>query len=293
MAMTVNTNTFSMNAQRQLMRTEAGLQTAMQRLSSGLRINSAKDDAAGLQIANKMQVQINGMSVAMRNANDGISMAQTAEGAMEEMTTSLQRMRDLAMQASSGTLSDGDRAALNDEFTALRSEIDRIANTTSFNGNTLLDGSAGGNATITVDYSGGANNVAIDIADFNVAAFGDGLSISDTAGAAAAVTAVDLSDDHIAAAGDATTAIGEIDEALRFVDAQRAQLGATQNRLTSTVNNLANVRENLTASRSRVMDADFAKETAKLSSSQVMQQAGTAILAQANAIPQNVLSLLR
>lgn len=292
MAMTVNTNNFSLNAQRQLMRTEGGLQTAMQRLSSGLRINSAKDDAAGLQIANKMQVQTNGMSVAIRNANDGISLAQTAEGAMEEMTNALQRMRDLAMQASNGALSTDDRAALNDEFVSLRSEIDRIADTTTFNGNNLLNSSAT-DIEVTVDYNGGANNVNIKIADFNIAAFGDGLSISDAAGAAAAVTAVDISSDHIAAAADAKTAIGNIDDALKFVDAQRAQLGAVQNRLTSTVSNLSNVRENLTASRSRIMDTDFAAETANLSKFQVMQQAGTAVLAQANAIPQNVLSLLR
>lgn len=281
-----------MNAQRNMMKTEGGLQTAMQRLSSGLRINSAKDDAAGLQIANKMQVQTNGMSVAIRNANDGISLAQTAEGAMEEITNSLQRMRDLALQASSGALSTDDRAALNDEFVALRSEIDRIVDSTTFNGNQLLNSNAT-SIEIAVDYNGSGNNVTVNIADFNVAAFGDGLSISDAAGAATAVTAVDFSAVHIAAAADAEAVIGNMDDALKFVDAQRAQLGAVQNRLTSTVNNLANVKENLSASRSRIMDTDFAAETANLSKYQVMQQAGTAILAQANAIPQNVLSLLR
>ena len=289
---TVNTNTFSLNAQRQLMRSGSGLQTSMERLSSGLRINSAKDDAAGLQIANKMQVQTNGMSVAIRNANDGISLAQTAEGAMEEITNSLQRMRDLALQASSGALSTDDRAALNDEFVALRSEIDRIANTTTFNGNKLLDSDAT-SIEIAVDYNGGGNNVTVKIADFNVAAFGNGLSISDNAGAATAVTAVDFSAVHIAAAADAEAVVGNMDNALKFVDAQRAQLGAVQNRLATTVNNLANVKENLSASRSRIMDTDFAAETANLSKYQVMQQAGTAVLAQANAIPQNVLSLLR
>lgn len=289
---TVNTNTFSLNAQRQLMRSGSGLQTSMERLSSGLRINSAKDDAAGLQIANKMQVQTNGMSVAIRNANDGISLAQTAEGAMEEITNSLQRMRDLALQASSGALSTDDRAALNDEFVALRSEIDRIADTTTFNGNKLLDSDAT-SIEIAVDYNGGGNNVTVKIADFNVAAFGNGLSISDNAGAATAVTAVDFSTVHIAAAADAEAVVGNMDDALKFVDAQRAQLGAVQNRLATTVNNLANVKENLSASRSRIMDTDFAAETANLSKYQVMQQAGTAVLAQANAIPQNVLSLLR
>lgn len=270
MAMTVNTNSFSMNAQRQLMKTEGGLQTAMQRLSSGLRINSAKDDAAGLQIANRMSAQIGGLSVAMRNANDGISLAQTAEGAMEEMTSSLLRMRELALQASNGTYGATDLDALDAEYQALNTEIGRIASTTEFNGNVLLQG--GTSFSIAVDYkTGSTNNITVAIAD--------------VAGAAAGG---DLQD-----ATNANTAIGAVDTAIQLVDTERANLGAAQNRLTSTINNLANVRENLTASRSRVMDTDFAAETANLSKYQVMQQAGTAVLAQANAIPQNVLSLLR
>ncbi len=269
MAMTVNTNSFSMNAQRQLMKTEGGLQTAMQRLSSGLRINSAKDDAAGLQIANRMSAQIGGLSVAMRNANDGISLAQTAEGAMEEMTSSLLRMRELALQASNGTYGATDLDALDAEYQALNTEIGRIATTTEFNGNVLLGGSS---FSIAVDYkTGSTNNITVVIADVSGAAAGGDLQ--DTA--------------------NANTAIGAVDTALQLVDTERANLGAAQNRLTSTINNLANVRENLTASRSRVMDTDFAAETANLSKYQVMQQAGTAVLAQANAIPQNVLSLLR
>lgn len=282
MAMTVNTNTFSMNAQRQLMRTEGGLQTSMQRLSSGLRINSAKDDAAGLQIANRMSAQIGGLSVAMRNANDGISLAQTAEGAMEEMTNSLLRMRELALQASNGTYGTDDLTALDSEFSALLTEIDRVAVTTEFNGTALLSAN-NTSISIAVDYDDGAtNNIAVTIGDFNIAAFGDTGS-----------GGTDISGATIATAAGATAALGNIDTALQAVDTQRAGLGAVQNRLSSTINNLANVRENLTASRSRVMDTDFAAETANLSKYQVMQQAGTAVLAQANAIPQNVLSLLR
>ncbi|WBA82548.1 flagellin [Endozoicomonas sp. GU-1] len=277
MAMTVNTNTFSMNAQRQLMRTEGGLQSAMQRLSSGLRINSAKDDAAGLQIANRMQTQVNGMSVAIRNANDGISLAQTAEGAMEEMTVSLQRMRDLALQASTGTYGAEDVSALDAEFDALVLELDRIADTTEFNEKKMLNGA---NATINII-------VGTDVtADNTIAVTFDNFVSDNFGNAGADLTALDITT-------GAAAAVTAIDTALQDVDTQRASLGAIQNRLSSTINNLSNIRENLTASRSRVMDADFAKETAKLSSSQVMQQAGTAILAQANAIPQNVLSLLR
>ncbi|MGI2028080.1 flagellin [Endozoicomonas acroporae] len=277
MAMTVNTNTFSMNAQRQLMRTEGGLQSAMQRLSSGLRINSAKDDAAGLQIANRMQTQVNGMSVAIRNANDGISLAQTAEGAMEEMTVSLQRMRDLALQASTGTYGAEDVSALDAEFDALVLELDRIADTTEFNEKKMLNGA---NATINII-------VGTDVtADNTIAVTFDNFVSDNFGNAGADLTALDITT-------GAAAAVTAIDTALQDVDTQRASLGAIQNRLSSTINNLSNIRENLTASRSRVMDADFATETAKLSSSQVMQQAGTAILAQANAIPQNVLSLLR
>lgn len=272
MAMTVNTNTFSMNAQRQLMKTEGGLQTAMQRLSSGLRINSAKDDAAGLQIANKMSAQIGGLSVAMRNANDGISLAQTAEGAMDEITSSLLRMRELALQASNGTYEAADVTALAAEYDELVSEIGRIIDTTEFNGSTVLDGNGGtaGTFSIAVDYKDGATN-NVDIAIGTVA-----------------VTSTTFTDTATAQGQLAT-----VDADIASIDSTRATLGAAQNRLTSTINNMANIRENLTASKSRVMDTDFAAETANLSKYQVMQQAGTAVLAQANAIPQNVLSLLR
>lgn len=272
MAMTVNTNTFSLNAQRQLMRTEGGLQSAMQRLSSGLRINSAKDDAAGLQIANKMSAQIGGLNVAVRNANDGISLAQTAEGAMDEITNSLLRMRDLALQASNGTYEAADVTALAAEYNALVSEVGRIIGTTEFNGSKVLDGTGGtsGTFSIAVDYDNGAtNNVNIAIGTV-------------------AITSTTFTDTATAQGQLAT-----IDADIASIDATRAALGAAQNRLTSTVNNLSNVAENLTASRSRIMDTDFAAETANLSKYQVMQQAGTAVLAQANQIPQNVLSLLR
>ncbi|WP_422135143.1 flagellin [Endozoicomonas sp. ALD040] len=267
MAMTVNTNIFSQNAQRNLSKTEAGLQTAMQRLSSGMRINSAKDDAAGLQIANKMAAQIGGLGVAIRNANDGISMAQTAEGAMSEITNSLLRMRDLALQASSGTYEAADVTALQAEYDAQLAEIGRIAATTEFNGTTVL---GAGTVEIAVDYTDATtNNIDLNFT-------------------AVALTAVTFTD-----AATAQTAVGALDVDIAAYDAVRASLGASQNRLSTTVNNLSNIRENLSASRSRIVDTDFASETANLSKYQVMQQAGTAVLAQANAIPQNILSLLR
>ena len=272
MPMTVNSNAFSLNAQRQLMKSESGLQTSMQRLSSGIRINSAKDDAAGLQIANKMSSQIGGLNVAVRNANDGISLAQTAEGAMDEVTNSLLKMRDLALQASNGTYEQADVDALAAEYNELASEIGRIIGTTEFNGSNILDGTGGSSGTfsIAVDYKDGATN-NVDIAIGTVA-----------------ITSTTFTDTATAQAQLAT-----IDADIASIDGTRAKLGAAQNRLTTTVNNLSVVKENLSASRSRVMDTDFAAETANLSKYQVMQQAGTAMLAQANAVPQNVLSLLR
>ncbi|KEQ16338.1 flagellin [Endozoicomonas numazuensis] len=267
MVMSVNSNIASLNAQRNLTTSQSMLQTAMQRLSSGLRINSAKDDAAGLQISNKMTTQIRGLSVAIKNANDGISLAQTAEGAMQEITNSLQRMRELALQAANGTYATADRTSLNAEFTALQSEITRISSTTEFNGQTLLNATQ--NFTAAVNYTDGTG-VTISLTAVSITASG-----------------------NISTVSAATTALGQVDADISSIDGQRAGLGAAQNRLTSTINNLSNIRENMSASRSRILDTDFATETANLTKYQIMQQAGTAVLAQANQVPQNVLSLLR
>jgi flagellin len=267
MAQVINTNIFSINSQRALMNSQASMQTSLQRLSSGLRINSAKDDAAGLAIAERMTAQIRGVNQAMRNANDGISLAQTAEGGMEEITNALQRMRELAVQAASGTVGSDDKVSLNKEYTKLKESIDQIAARTEFNGTSLLNSSA----TVTVQ-SGADATQTTDVQLVNVSSVGTG-DISSTGGAEAAITSLDTDIDTVTAA--------------------RADLGAIQSSLESTVRNLANVSENLNAARSRIRDADFASETANLTRTQILQQAGAAMLAQANAMPQNVLSLLR
>ena len=381
MALVINTNVMSLNAQRNLTTSGSQLATALQRLSSGLRINSAKDDAAGLAITERMTSQIRGLNQAVRNANDGISLAQTAEGALGEIANNLQRIRELAVQASNASNSQSDREALNAEVQQLLAEIDRVANTTQFNNVKILDGSftgqvfqVGANAgeTISVGAIIDANTAAIgsvDVAkstinvssltDFNTAIAAGGLTINDVdIGAIDAASSEDhraqqlisainakyaetgvsaelsadgtqivltgagnieiagstndaavagwANDDTIAAAptsgistlnvttfGDAQTAIRQVDEALTQINSARADLGAVQNRFVSVVANLQTAAENLSASRSRILDADFAAETAALTRAQILQQAGTAILAQANAVPQNVLSLLR
>ena len=268
MSLVINTNVSSLNAQRNLMNSQASMQTSLQRLSSGLRINSAKDDAAGLAISERMTAQIRGLNQAMRNANDGISLAQTAEGAMDEITNALQRMRELAVQAASDTVGTTDKASLNKEFVQLKASIDRIAGRTEFNGTKLLDGS-----TASLNIQTGADTAqSTAIALVNVGGVGTG-AITDATTAAAALVSLDTDIDTVTAA--------------------RADLGAIQSSLESTVRNLANVSENLNAARSRIRDADFAQETANLTRTQILQQAGTAMLAQANAAPQNVLSLLR
>lgn len=269
MAQIINTNVFSINSQRALMNSQASMQTSLQRLSSGLRINSAKDDAAGLAISERLTAQIRGLGQAMRNANDGISMLQTAEGAMDEIGNMLQRMRELAVQSANGTLDSSDRTSLNEEYTALTNEITRVANATEFNNTSLLNSSS--SVTLQVGHENNANNtISITFTDLS------SLSVGGVASDTAAKAALDLLDTAI---DDVTTARGE--------------LGAVQNRLESTVRNLANVIENQSAARSRIRDADFAAETANLTRTQILQQAGTAMLAQANALPQNALSLLR
>jgi len=272
MALTINTNVASLNAQRNLGATQTNLSRSMQRLSSGLRINSAKDDAAGLAISDRMTAQIRGLNQAARNANDGISLAQTAEGALQETTNLLQRMRELAVQSANDTNSDTDRDSLQAEVTQLVSEIDRISTDTAFNGRVLLDGNASG-----MVFHVGANSgqsITFDIA---------GASSTDLA-----VSGVDISDQ-----AGADAAIGAIDDALELVDTSRGDLGAVQNRFESTIANLSNVSENLSAARSRILDADIAQETSNMTKQNILQQARVSILAQANQQPQLALSLLQ
>ncbi|KJH82730.1 flagellin [Pseudomonas sp. KSR10] len=387
MALTVNTNVASLNTQRNLNNSSNSLATSMQRLSTGSRINSAKDDAAGLQIANRLTSQVNGLGVAVKNSNDGISMAQTAEGALQQSTNLLQRMRDLALQSANGSNSDSERKALNSEVSELKKELDRISNTTTFGGKKLLDGSfktttfqvgSAANETIsvkidemstdslkgksfegsvaaaagtasasgTVTVSGTVNGedftvtttiasgtsaadatqqiaTAINDANVGLGAFvtegGDTKIISslDTDGSANALTALSVSalptgltagaaytaatsaTETKVSAIDVSTVQGSqeavmvIDQAIRDIDSQRADLGAVQNRFENTIGNLQNIAENVSAARGRIQDTDFAAETANLSKNQILQQAGTAILAQAKQLPQAVLSLLQ
>ncbi len=386
MASIINTNISSLTAQRNLSSSQSSLATSMQRLSSGMRINSAKDDAAGLAISERMTSQIKGLTQASRNANDGISLAQTAEGALGTIGNNLQRIRELSVQSRNATNSTDDRAALQKEVAQLKSEIDRVANTTSFNGTKLLDGSFT-NQSFQVGADQGQTIDVANIADANVAALGAWTSASTTTytqttaaaaatvpadafsmaingvtvnvaaaagrSAADAVTALQtaftaaksgnaaLANVTMAAgaitstdpsltiggltnvggvvagttAGTATVVAGTaqtgfanldvstvagadnamiaMDAALKSVNAARADLGAIQNRFESVVSNLATTTENLSASRSRIQDADFAAETASMSRSQILQQAGTAMVAQANQLPQSVLSLLK
>lgn len=395
MALTVNTNVASLNTQRNLNTSSNSLSTSLQRLSTGSRINSAKDDAAGLQISNRLTSQVNGLNVATKNANDGISLAQTAEGALQQSTNILQRMRDLSLQSANGSNSTSERDALNSEVGQLKKELDRISNTTTFGGRKLLDGSFGtasfqvgsaaneiisvgidemsaeslkgsyytasgaattfatgtaastgsvtiktaavdgaasGETKITVNFKGNETGeqaaakiaAAVNDANIGVGAFVDGAKISYVARAgenasgvatgsitsiefggaatgAANVTAFSasasgdsrVSDIDISSASGAQAAVLVIDDALKMIDSQRADLGAIQNRFDNTIANLQNIGENVSAARGRIQDTDFAAETANMTKNQVLQQAGTAILAQANQLPQSVLSLLR
>ncbi len=382
MALSINTNVASLNAQRNVAKSQDGLTTSMQRLSTGLRINSAKDDSAGLAISERMSSQIRGLNQAARNANDGISLAQTAEGALTEVGSNLQRIRELAVQASNGTNTQADRDALDSEVTQLKSEIQRVAQQTNFNGTKLLDGSfagvafqVGANAgeTITVTSIANAQTSSLGgtVTRYSSAISASALTGFGTAIAAGGVTINGTDIGAIASAGNAqeragqlteainrvssTTGVGAsydavsgqvtltsgaavtvagttnsataagwangsvgtststtgiaslsvssftnaqqtiagIDSALKEVNTARGNLGAIQNRFSSTVANLQTTSENLSASRGRIQDTDFASETANLSKSQILQQAGTAMLSQANSLPQNVLSLLR
>ncbi len=276
MGQIINTNVSSLNAQRNLTKSNDAMSVAIQRLSSGLRINSAKDDAAGLAISTRFTSQINGLNQAVRNANDGISLAQVAEGAMQETTNLLQRMRTLAVQAANGTYSSDDRNSIQDEIDQLSEEIDRIANNTTFNSLNILDGSYG---TSGIVFQIGADS-------------GQYLSVTIDNVQASALGIKDLSVSG-ATKANASAAIKLIDEALDKVTTSRASLGAVQNRLEFTISNLSNVAINLSAANSRIVDTDYAAETAILTKNSILQQAGIAMLAQANSQPQSVLQLLQ
>lgn len=378
MAITVSTNVSAMTAQRYLNKSSNDLNTSMERLSSGHKINSAKDDAAGLQISNRLTAQSRGLDVAMRNANDGISIAQTAEGAMNESTNILQRMRDLAIQSSNGTNSPSERQAINEESMALQAELNRIAETTSFGGRRLLNGSFGdasfqigansgeamimgltsvraddfrmGGTTFTAENAKDANwsvapdannlkfefttkageEISIDLfakagddieqlatyingqSDLVSASVGDSgelqifvaepalegdMTISGNLaselGLSSEGTLTTVQDIDMTTVAGSQNAISVIDSALKYVDSQRADLGAKQNRLSHSINNLANVQENVDASNSRIKDTDFAKETTAMTKNQILQQAGTSILAQAKQLPNSAMSLLQ
>jgi len=280
MAAVINTNTLSLTAQRNASASQGALRTSIERLSSGLRINSAKDDAAGLGIGVRMDAQARGMDVGIRNANDGISLAQTAEGALGKVSDMLQRMRELAVQSSNASNTSVDRTSLDNEFQQLTAEITRTMSATKFNGQAII-GSGAGSQTFQV----GANNST-----------SDQLTVTTTdMTASTTMTTVTASTSVISGTtgGSAMTAISNIDDALTTINSERTKYGAMQNRFDAVISNLQIGSENQKAAQSRIMDADFAKETAALTRAQIMQQAGTAMLAQANSAPQSVLALLR
>jgi flagellin len=319
MALYVNTNVSSLNAQRQLNNSGNSLDVSFKRLSSGLRINSAADDAAGLQISDRLTSQINGLNQGNRNANDGISLAQTAEGAMDEVTSMFQRVRTLAQQASNGSNTDEDRLAIQEEIRSLSSEVNRVAADTTFGGQNLLDGSYAANFQVGADAVQTISFSMQDVAGTaNSLVANNGFTLSGVAGVASAVTGASLS----ATAGTISSAVGAsadntdfagvftasgisvssqanaqavlagMDSLIAVVDKKRAELGAVQNRFQSTIRNQSNIAENLSAAKSRIKDTDFAQETANLTKMQILQQASQTILSQANQRPQAALSLL-
>jgi len=289
MAQTINTNLVSLNAQRNLSSSQSALATSMQRLSSGLRVNGAKDDAAGLAIAERMNTQVRGMSVATRNANDAISLAQTAEGALGKVGDIFQRMRELAVQAANGTNSTTDRASLNEEFTQLAQEATRTLGGTQFNNQNILA------TTAASTFQIGANNVT-DVDQITVAAFTwtaaagvtDVLGTSILTGTSGPTLTISGTDGSAA-----VTVLTSLDTAINTINSQRGTFGAIQNRFENVVSTLMVASENQSAARSRIMDADYASETANLSRASILQQAGNAMVAQANQLPQQVLALLR
>jgi flagellin len=286
MAQTINTNVASLTAQRNQASSQMTLATSMQRLSSGLRVNSAKDDAAGLAIAERMNAQVKGMNVAIRNSNDGISLAQTAEGGMGKVADALQRMRELAVQSANATNSDTDRDSLDKEFGELAKEVQRVLGGTTFNGKAVLGADAAAQS-----FQVGANtttndSIVITTTDLTIDASITAVAGTDNTGAGRAV--IDST-----TAGSVNTVIDSIDDALDKINAERATLGASQSRFDSVIANLQVSVENQSAARSRIMDADFAAETASLSRAQILQQAGNAMIAQANQLPQQVMKLLQ
>jgi flagellin len=281
MGLIVNTNLFSLNAQKNVGRVQGKLGTSIERLSSGLRINSAKDDAAGMAISMKLTAHTRSLNQAVRNAQDGISVVQTAEGGMNEIHNILTRMRELSQQASTGTLATSDRTALDTEFSQLKTEITRISDTTEFNGLKLLDGSM---SAAGVSLQVGINNTSNDRIDVSGTAFGD-IDASALGLTTAALSSIDTAE-------HAQSMLSIVDSAIASVSTRRGNLGAVQNRLGSTIANLEIAAENLSAANSRIKDADFAIETANLTKSQIILQAGVSVLSQANTIPQYALSLL-
>jgi len=291
MPQSINTNLVSLNAQRNLSTSQSALATSMQRLSSGLRVNSAKDDAAGLAIAERMSAQTRGMNVAMRNANDAISLAQTAEGALGKVGDIFQRMRELAVQASNGTNSADDRTSLNEEFIQLSQEATRTLGGTQFNGRNILAATA---TDATVFQIGANNDTALDRISVDAFSWTAQANLTAVLGSAvltgSETPTLQISGDNGTAA---QAALGAIDTALTAINSQRANFGAVQNRFDNVVANLMVNSENQSAARSRIMDADYASETANLSRASILQQAGNAMVAQANQLPQQVLALLR
>ena len=280
MAQIINTNIMSLNAQRNLSATQSALATSVQRLSTGLRVNSAKDDAAGLAIAERMNTQVRGMNVAIRNANDAISLSQTAEGSLSKINDMGQRMRELAVQSANATNSDSDRKNLDAEYQALAQEIKRNLAGAAFNGTKLFATAA------ALTFQVGANAASTDQITINTENLAGDAKFT-------AVIGNNAKPDGIATVTAASAALGKLDDMLSLVNSKRAEFGATQNRFEAVIQTLQVSAENQTAARSRIMDADFASETASLTRSQVLQQAGTAMLSQANSLPNNVLSLLR
>ena len=274
MALVINTNVASLNAQRNLNSTQLMMSKSMERLSSGLRINRAGDDAAGLAISQNMQANIRSMNQAVRNANDGISLVQTAEGALNESSNILQRMRELATQAANGVLSTSQRANIQVEFSNLQQEIDRIAAVTDFNGTKLLDGSLSTGTTLQIGIGTSANDtLSVSIGNANT-------------------STLSVSANFVSTQGAAQSALSAIDSAIQSVSTARGNLGAVQNRLQSTINNLQVAVENTSAANSRIVDVDVAAETANMTKAQILAQAGVSVLSQANQSPQLALKLL-
>jgi flagellin len=287
MALVINTNVASINAQRNLMRTEGSLNTSLARLSSGMRITAAKDDAAGLAISENLRAQIRGLAQAERNANDGISLVQTAEGALNEVSGVLIRIRELAVQAATGTLGDTERGYLNNEFKDLMAEIDRIASVTEFNGTKLLNGDASGGISFQVGLRADAQDrISAKIASETGGTYASQL------GKATASTDPSLGSQSISTASGALTSLSIIDKAIKDISGVRGNLGAVQNRLSITVNNLATQRENISAANSRIRDVDVASESVEMTRAQILMQAGVSVLAQANQLPGMALSLM-